>query len=369
LAILATAIQPALAADPFVWGGNDPSKAPAAPSAPTSPTAPTAPATPATTPAPAVPNSPAPATTPGTAATPAPIIPPVAPGDERGKVAEIESQLAAGKTDEALEGARILARSARDEGTKIEAARLVADALRKKSEWKQARLSYTQARDRCEKGSDNYIKYDALVEMLAVSPAGVYPPLTAKPAGGDAAGKTLADDEYLGAALARLAETRIEKIKLKLAAVKRARSPQEAVAVLTAMIEDLRQARAVSAAAAVETERAVAAAVAQRLVELGRQVNTTLTTKETEFRQAIAGNRLTQNQRTEMEKYQSLCNELAQAEGTFQAGVDKLAGCKSWTETERLKNDSTTRQGGYTRLASVFAPPSLSDRNGRTTWW
>ena len=38
-------------------------------------------------------------------------------------------------------------------------------------------------------------------------------------------------------------------------------------------------------------------------------------------------------------------------------------------ETERLKNDSTTRQGGYTRLASVFAPPSLSDRNGRTTWW
>ncbi|HUU11833.1 MAG TPA: hypothetical protein VM431_15010 [Phycisphaerae bacterium] len=90
------------------------------------------------------------------------------------KVSGIEALFAAAKYDEAIDAAKAFLRVAQEDGLKAEATRLVAEALRKKGDWKRAMGAYVSLRDRFEKGCDEYVRYDAMAEILRASPSGVY---------------------------------------------------------------------------------------------------------------------------------------------------------------------------------------------------
>ncbi|MBM4019416.1 MAG: hypothetical protein FJ288_14025 [Planctomycetes bacterium] len=314
------AAGPALAGAPFTWGPSE--TKPAVPSA-------------------------------GAAAT----------ADDRQKTADAEGLFDAGKYDEAIEAARVLQRGAKDEAARTDATRLVAEALRRKGDWKAASAAYLKLRDRFEKGSDDYARYDAVSEVLRASPSGVYAPTAAA-----AGGKTLADDQVLADALVRVAEARIEKLKGRIPALKRARTPQEVVALFTALAEEFRQARAVAPMVSPEAEQQAAQAAAERLVELNKPILTGLTAKQTEFQTAITTRRLTANQRKEMETCKTACNELEKNEDAFLAALDNVGGAAGWAAGSQARSASTERKSAYTRMAPTFTPP-MTRRTGDNMDW
>jgi len=300
-----------------------------------------------------------------------------APMDERQKLLDAGAKMMQGKYDEAIEAAKGLLRTAREETTWTDAARVIAQSLRKKCDWRGAAAAYLKLRDRYEKGSDSYVKNEAVSEILTASPAGVYPPLEAAaakaaPAGEPAStstsatgetpakpGANLSDDDYLARALACLATARIEKLKLRVSSIKRARTPQEAEAAFAALVEDIRQVRALTgnASSAGEPEQSVAQAAGERLADLGKQVVATLNAKLTTFQGAIKAHSLTLTQRKEMESYQAACTELAKNETSFQTTAGKLTGV---ADASQLRTDSTQRAAEYTELAKSFEPPPVT---------
>jgi len=302
--------------------------------------------------------------------------PPVA-ADERQKLLDAGALMIQGKYDEAIEGAKGLIRTAKEDTTRTDAARVIAESLRKKGEWRAAAAAYLKLRDRYEKGSDSYVKNEAVSEILTASPAGVYPPLEAAaakaaPAGEPAStstsatgetpakpGANLSDDDYLARALACLATARIEKLKLRVSSIKKARTPQEAEAAFAALVEDIRQVRALTgnASSAGEPEQSVAQAAGERLADLGKQVVTTLNAKLTTFQGIIKARSLTLTQRKEMESYQTACTELAKNETSFQTTAGKLTGV---ADASQLRTDSTQRAAEYAKLARSFEPPPVT---------
>jgi hypothetical protein len=304
--------------------------------------------------------------------------------DERQKLLDAGALMIQGKYDEAIEGAKGLIRTAKEDTTRTDAARVIAESLRKKGEWRAAAAAYLKLRDRYEKGSDSYVKNEAVSEILTASPAGVYPPLeaaaaNAKPAAGSepaststaaaattpATPVTLANDDYLARAIACLATARIEKLKLRVASIKKARTPQEAEAAFAALVEDIRQVRALtgSASSAGEPEQSVAQAAGERLADLSKQVVTTLNAKLTAFQGAIKARSLTQAQRKEMDSYQAACTELAKNETSFQTTAGKLT---SIADASQLCADSTQRAAEYAKLARSFEPPPIEPN--RNAW-
>jgi hypothetical protein len=305
-------------------------------------------------------------------ATPAP-----AAGDERQKLLDAGALMVQGKYNEAIEAAKGLLRTAKEDTTRTDAARVIAESLRKKGEWKAAAAAYLKLRDRYEKGSDNSVKNEAIAEILTASPTGVYPPLeaaeakvkpatpnaetsaadpaAASPAPAKPAGANLADDNYLARAIACLASARIEKIKARIASIKKARTPQEAEAAFAALAEDIRQARSLSSSGSAEPEQAVAQAANERLADLGKQVVATLNAKLADFQAAVKNHSLTLMQRKEMEGLQTLCTDLAKNEASFQATAGKLTALTDGAQSR----DSSQREAEYTRLAKAFEPPPI----------
>jgi len=325
-----------------------------------------------------------PAATPSaTAAAPAA---PVA-GDDRQKLVEAGTQFMLGKFDDALDAARALMRTATDDTLKTGATRLAAECLRKKGDWQAAAGVYTTLRDRFEKGSADHVKYEAIAEILHVSPAGVYPPLEAavaakaKPAAGGDSGTispvaaaapaaapdkpavmNLSDDAYLARALACLGAARIEKLKARITAINKARTPQEAEAAFAALVEECRQAKVLAGDQADAVEQAGAQAAGRKLAEFGKQVTPTLTSKAAEFHVAERTSGLTMAQRKDMLDFQALCTSLAGCEGDFQGVIRKVAGLDAGTDGAELRSGSARRQAEYARLARAFEPPNEGDR-------
>ena len=321
-----------------------------------------------------------PAATPSaTAAAPAA---PVA-GDDRQKLVEAGTQFMLGKFDDALDAARALMRTATDDTLKTGATRLAAECLRKKGDWQAAGV-YTTLRDRFEKGSADHVKYEAIAEILHASPAGVYPPLEAavaakaKPAAGGDSGTispvaataapdkpavmNLSDDAYLARALACLGAARIEKLKARITAINKARTPQEAEAALAALVEECRQAKFLAGDQADAVEQAGAQAAGRKLAEFGKQVTPALTSKAAEFHVAERTSGLTMAQRKDMLDFQALCTSLAGCEGDFQGVIRKVAGLDAGTDGAELRSGSARRQAEYARLARAFEPPNEGDR-------
>jgi hypothetical protein len=299
--------------------------------------------------------------------------------DERQKLLDAGALMIQGKYDEAIEGAKGLIRTAKEDTTRTDAARVIAESLRKKGEWRAAAAAYLKLRDRYEKGSDNYVKNEAVSEILTASPAGVYPPLEAAAAKATPAGEpaststaaaattpakpvTLADDDYLAQAIACLATARIEKLKLRVSSIKKARTPQEAEAAFAALVEDIRQVRALtgSASSAGDPEQSVAQAAGERLADLSKQVVTTLNAKLTAFQGAIKTHSLTLTQRKEMESYKAACTELAKNETSFQTTAGKLTGI---ADASQLCTDSAQRAAEYAKLVRSFEPPPIESNH------
>jgi hypothetical protein len=307
--------------------------------------------------------------------------------DDRAKLAEVEALFAAGKFGEVVEPARALLRTTKDDAVKTGAARLVAESLRKKGDWKVAAAAYAKLAERYEKGTDDQVKATATGEVLQVSPAGVYPPLEAAAAKADAAAgpaapaapaaspavpaaspsqpaaANLADDGYLARALACLASIRAEKLKGRVASIKRARTPQEAQAAFAALAEELRQARVLSDSLPPDPEQAAASAAGKQLADLGQQILATLNAKLAQFQATIKKNALTLSQRKDMESCQTLCNDLARTESSFQTTAGKLNGLSSSSDAAKLREDSAQREAEYTKLAEAFVPPPMENRD------
>jgi hypothetical protein len=329
----------------------------------------------------------------GFAAAAAPVTRPEAAGkdaagavatDDRAKLAELEALFAAGKFGEVVEPARALLRTTKDDAAKTGAARLVAESLRKKGDWKVAGAAYAKLAERYEKGTDDQVKATATGEVLLTSPTGIYPPLEAAaakaeaaagpvalaagpaagpaapapaPSSGQPAAANLADDGYLARAMACLASIRAEKLKGRVATIKRARTPQEAQAAFAALAEELRQARVLSDSLPAEPEQAAAGTAGKQLADLGKQIVAALTAKSDEFKAAIKALALTQAQRQDMESCQTLCNDLARTEGSFQATTIRLSGLSNWSDAGQLRDQSAQRQSEYAKLAEAFVQP------------
>ncbi|MCX5674043.1 MAG: hypothetical protein NTX87_03460 [Planctomycetota bacterium] len=298
--------------------------------------------------------------------------------DDRAKLAEVEALFAAGKFGDVQEPARALLRTTKDDAVKTGAARLVAESLRKKGDWRVAAAAYAKLAERYEKGSDDQIKATATGEVLLASPTGVYPPLEAAAANAEAAAGTaapasssgqpaaanLADDTYLARALVCLASIRAEKLKARVVTIKRARTPQEAQAAFAALAEELRQARVLSASLSAEPEQAAAGTAGKQLADLGQQILTTLNARLAGFQAAIKRSALTLSQRKDMESYQTLCTDLAKTEGSFQTTAGKLNGLSSSSDAAKLRDDSAQRQAEYAKLAQAFVPPPMENHGG-----
>jgi hypothetical protein len=298
--------------------------------------------------------------------------------DDRAKLAEVEALFAAGKFGDVQEPARALLRITKDDAVKTGAARLIAESLRKKGDWKVASAAYAKLAERYEKGSDDQIKATATGEVLLASPTGVYPPLEAAAANAEAAAGTaapasssgqpaaanLADDTYLARALVCLASIRAEKLKARVVTIKRARTPQEAQAAFAALAEELRQARVLSGSLSAEPEQAAAGTAGKQLADLGQQILTTLNARLAGFQAAIKRSALTLGQRKDMESYQTLCTDLAKTEGSFQTTAGKLNGLSSSSDAAKLRDESAQRQAEYTKLAQAFVPPPMENHGG-----
>ena len=290
--------------------------------------------------------------------------------DESQKVADIEAQVAAGKYDDAIEAAGTFIRKSKDSGAKADATRLVADALRKKQDWKRALAAYMKLRDCYDKGSDEYVRFNAMVDILRAAPAGVYAPLAQASAAGaptDAVQKNLADDAVMAEALSQVAGKRLERVKMHIPPIGRGRTAQEVVKLFAAVADELRQVRVLWPDMPPDAEREAAQTAGLRLAELGKQSLANMNAKSASFRETIANKRLGAAQRKEMEKCQEACKDAAKTEEAFVTAMGGMTGLAGWTEGDQLKTDSADRAKAFGKLAEALTPPPPTG-GGRGDW-
>jgi len=284
---------------------------------------------------------------------------------EQEQLREIESAYGAGKYDGAIDAAKTFLRNAKDSNLTAEAARIVADSLRKKKDWKRACSAYIMLRDRFKKGSDAYVGYHAMADILRASPAGVYGvAVTADGEPDPNPGPTLDDDTAVSKAMARLAAARAEKLKVHIRLIKGARTAQEVIQRFAPLTVEFRQLRVLWPDMPPDLERQTVQAAAMRMARIGAGVVATLKSKQAAFEAAEKSKRLTSSLRKEMVRCQGVCNEMAEAEGSLAAGMDLLAGMAGWSEGRQLKADCVTRRETYQTLVEEFEPPKLRGGGG-----
>jgi hypothetical protein len=292
------------------------------------------------------------------------------------RLAEIRLWVDMGRYDEAAAAARLLARSDRDDQTKTEATRLLALALRKKGDWRTAAQTYKDLAARYEKDSDASILAEATADVLLASSNGVYPGLEKPaPAGGDPASavadksaaakpaqepppkpaaKTLADDDTLKAALVKEAEKRVAGLKGRIAEMKRAKTPEEVAAAFVQIAEVFRCARVLAPDRDYEAEQEAAKAAGDRMDALWSDARPWLRDRLTEMqRDAASRGSVSSAEKKELEGYQQMATRMADAEGVFRSGLEKVGG-PAWAERRALVLKSVEREREYGLLARGF---------------
>jgi len=290
---------------------------------------------------------------------------PVSAGVSPAGAADVEAMLVAGEYDKALAGAKSLLDGASDEAVKTEAQRLMADALRKKGQWKDAMAGYLKVRGRYAKTSDDYLKYDTIAEILRLSPTGTFRPALQE---GTAAGgnpPTLADDAHLAAALRYQAGVLVKKVLLRAVALQRAKTPQEVVTLLADLLEGFRQARVLDPSMAAKDERETAAMAGKRLQELANTMVPQLRAKAAKIR----GKRqrpwsYSNVEKEDIQKCSALVREYASVEGQFQGLLGKVGGSGAWAEGDAMRSQSTDRATTYQSFGDDFIILPYN-----TVWW
>jgi hypothetical protein len=259
--------------------------------------------------------------------------------------------------DKALEDAKNYLRDGTDEDAKTDALAIVADALRKKSDWRGAVTAYQKVRDRYEKGSDSYLKYDAIMGVVRASPTGVYQAGAAAKAAGGEETKTLADEAALEAALEKYVQGKVDRLTPRMASLKRAKTPQELVTLFTPMADEYRQAGIVAPKVAGETAHEATVTAGTRLQEIGSQLTDSLRAQQQKYQPKWERPwSFTNFEKKEMENGRNLCKQLAAGEKNFQQLVTKIGGDSDWPEGQRLTRDSEGRKTSYERLVEGFTP-------------
>ncbi|MCX5656418.1 MAG: hypothetical protein NTY65_17415 [Planctomycetota bacterium] len=289
----------------------------------------------------------------------APAPPAIGNIEEGQKVAEIQAVLAAGEFDKAIEAANTLLKTARDDGAKTEAIRILAEAYRKKGDWRQAAAAYQRLRERFEKGTDDWAKYDGIAEILRSSPAGVYQPPGTPVKAPVAGGPTLADDNVLNEALTRLATARGARLKARVATIIRGTTPQQVVAAFLPVAEDARQVIGLSPDAPADGPHEVCTATGNRLQALGTQIIASLKAKLDKLQPKMTpySGSVTNQDKAEITNAKTACKEMAEAESKFQQALMTMAGKGAWPDQSRLKKESSERRASYVQLSNEFVVP------------
>ncbi len=271
------------------------------------------------------------------------------------KVRELEAALEAGEFDKVINEGMAFVRATRNEDAKTAALKLVADATREKGDWRQVHPAYARLRDRYPKGSDWYLRYDAVCEVVRSAPGGVY---GAKPAEGTA--PTLADEAVLAKALEDLAETRAAKLKSRHTALKRARRPQDVISRLSELAEGYKAVRAISPTIAEPGEREAATAAGQQLASMMKTVGKKLQMSLAQIRESVRLGRISNRLRAETAQLKALAEGMADAEAAYQKGLGQLGG-KDWDERAQLRKESEERRTKYQDLSKEFFIPEPED--------
>ena len=289
-----------------------------------------------------------------------------APGAEPGaaddaqRIAEIQAQMMAGKTDEAVAAARAFLKTTRDKDSKTEALRVIAEGLRKSGNWKGAVGAYRGLRDHFDKGSDDYVRFGAIADVLAGSQNGIYkgggtvkPPPGTKP-------KLLSDDEALDAALALLAKSRCAKLKVRGTQLRRLRSPQEVMKVFGQAAEEARQIFLLGPDTPPGDARAVGKMASGRLAQIHSQVSPVLQKKlqgyqqKNKFRNPWS---FTNVEKKDVKNTNIACKDMAASEKEFQTALANVTGPGEWAEGEALRAESAERAAAYEQLAEQYVVP------------
>ncbi len=287
-----------------------------------------------------------------------PIVSPVAVQ----RVAPVEALLLAGQYDKALAEAQALYEGADEEGLKTEAQRLMADALRKKGEWKDAMITYSKVGNGYAKASDDYLKYTMIVDILRMSPTGTYRAVVQSEGGEDAVLPTLADEAHLADAIRYQAELMAKKTTARAAVLmKRAKAPRALLTVFLEVLEEFRQARAVCSGLAYADDHNAAHLAGAQLQDIANQTLAQMQAKAVKVRQKRNTPwAYTNVEKEEIPKCNALLKDCADVEGQFQAAVGKVGGADQWTEGEEIGRLSVERAASYNQLAEEFFIRSYS---------
>ncbi len=280
--------------------------------------------------------------------------------EDQQKVAAIQADLMAGNTDKALEAVKEFLRDTKDEEARTDAYLVMADATRKKADWRNAPAAYQRVRDRYEKGSDKFLKYDVIATVLRASPTGVYR-APGTPPKSEAEQKTLADDAALDEAVALMISGKMEKLKTRAASLKRAASPQDLVKMFEPMVDECRQATIAAPKADLSQGREAATIAGTRMQELSTQMTATFRAKLKGY--AAKMERpwgFTNVEKRDIGNYSTLCRGLAANEKSFQEQVTRMAGGGAWPEGDRIRRESESRRVSYENLAEEFVVPAYT---------
>lgn len=276
----------------------------------------------------------------------------------------IEALMSTGEYDKAIEEAKSLQNSSPDESVKTEAQRMMADALRKKGQWKDATVAYGRVRDRYTKSSDDYLKYQTIAEILRMSPTGTYRAAAPDSTGGDP--PTLADDAHLTEALRHQAGLLVKKVLLRTSVLRRARTPREIVTLLADTVEGFRQARVLDPNMAAKDERETAHAAGTRLQELANTIVPQLRGKAVKIREKRQRPwSYTNVEKEDIQKCSALVKECASVEGQFQGLLGKIGGSGEWAEGDAIRSQSSDRAAAY----QTFEDDFIILPYDTTIWW
>ena len=275
--------------------------------------------------------------------------------------APVEALMSAGEYDKALEEATSLQSSSPDESVKTEAQRLMADALRKKGQWKAATVAYGRVRDRYTKSSDDHLKYQTIAEILRTSPTGTYRAVAPKSTSGDP--PTLADDAHLMEALRHQAGLRLKKVLLRASALRRAKAPREIVALFADVVEGFRQARVLDPNVAAKDVRETAHLAGTRLQKLAVTMVPQLRGKAVKIREKRQRPwSYTNVDKKNIQQCRAMVKECASVEGQFQGLLGRVG---EWAEGDALRSQSSNRAATYQSFEDDFIILPYST----TTWW
>jgi len=285
--------------------------------------------------------------------------------EELRKATEVQELFKAGRYDQAIEAGNKFLATSKDKYAMALALQAMAESMRKKGDWLLAQGAYQRLRGLYEKGSSDWVRSDAIAEVLKSSKGGVYlAPGAPTPApGAPEAARVLSDDAALAEALTRLAGYRFKGFKSRLPTLRHAKTPQEVLAVVKPMSEDAERIFNLAKDVSPEAPREIGTAAANRLKEVAAQIVPALKAKITGYKPKMDSPwAFTNVEKQDIQNVNTLCKQMAESEKGFQDCLTGLAGPGDWADAERLKTESTQRQAEYEQLAEQFVVPPYTVR-------